>query len=63
VRDGDGVPEGPYKVLVVPATPPNPERPPPGWPPINLRFGSPRNSPLEFTVKPGTNEMSITVEK
>lgn len=60
-EEGDGAPEGKYRVLVTP-----PEQLDPGQPrplPFDRRFSSFETSGLEYTVKPGKNEFfTITVE-
>ncbi len=60
----DGAPVGKYRVLI--ALPPlaNPNRPPAGWPPINVKYSSADKSGLEFTVTAiAKNEYAIVVEK
>jgi len=61
--DADGVPEGTYRVAIQPAPPRNINRPPPGWPPIHKKYMNYAKSNLEYTVKSGTNEFNIEVEK
>lgn len=62
-QDTDGAYEGRYELAVSPGFPPNPDRPPKGWPPINRRFGRFEESGLKLTVKPETNVFDIIVEK
>jgi hypothetical protein len=61
-KEGDGAPEGKYRVLVAPPDDPDPDRPRPL--PFDRRFTSFDKSGLEYTVQPGKNEFfTITVEK
>jgi hypothetical protein len=60
-KPGDGAPAGKYRVLVVPPPMVNAEAPNPS--PFNARFSDFNASGLEFEVKPGKNEFSITVTK
>src|SRR5262245_827491 len=60
LKEGDGAPEGEYRVLITPAEKGDPAPPPP----FDRRFTSFEKSGLEYTVKPGKNEFfTITVEK
>jgi hypothetical protein len=59
----EGVPPGTYRVLVVPTPPPDPRKPPPGWPPISGIFSRFETSRLEWTVKDKTNTYNFTVWK
>ena len=61
--DTDGVPEGTYRVAIVPTPLRNPNRPPPGWPPLNKKYLNGSTSKLEYTVTRGRNEFNIEVEK
>ena len=54
-QPGDGAPEGTHKVLVVPPLDKDPL--------IDPKFQRFETSGLEFTVAPGKNEITITVEK
>src|SRR5262249_48822705 len=59
-REGDGAPEGAYRVLITPLELGNPAPPAP----FAKRYRSFETSGLEYTVKPGENEFfKITVEK
>jgi hypothetical protein len=61
-KEGDGAPEGKYRVLVAPPEIGDPDRPQPLV--IDRRFKSFDKSGLEYTVQPGKNEpFTITVEK
>ena len=61
-KEGDGAPEGKYRVLVAPPDNVEPDRPRPLS--FDRRFTSFDKSGLEYTVKPGKNEfLTITVEK
>jgi len=62
-KDDDGVPEGKYKVLVVPPRPPNPDQPPPDWPPFSARYARYKDTPLQYTVIRGKNEYPIEVQR
>jgi len=62
-EDTDGVFEGKYEVAVTAGYPPNPDRPPPDWPPLNKRFSNFATSGLRYTVVAGTNKLDIAVEK
>ena len=59
----DGVPEGTYKVSLVPTPLRNPNKPPPGWPPIHIKYTHYEKSGLEYTVTRGKNEWDVVVEK
>jgi hypothetical protein len=64
-REGDGAVEGRHRVVVMPA-PVLAEDMRPGQPPprpnVHPRFGNYETSGLEVTVKPGRNEVTLTVE-
>jgi hypothetical protein len=61
-KEGDGAPEGEYRVLVTPPENADPDRPRPKS--FDPRFTSFEKSGLKYTVKPGKNEFfTITVEK
>jgi hypothetical protein len=64
MKPGDGVPPGPYLVLVMPNYDANaidkPQRTPP---PIDPRYSSFETSNLTFEVKSGENDFPITVTK
>jgi hypothetical protein len=62
-QDTDGVPEGRYRVVVVPTPPRSLRRPPPDWPPFHKRYSQPDKSKLEFDVTAGPNAFTIVVEK
>jgi hypothetical protein len=62
-RDDDGAYEGTYKVQVNPLPPLPSQEGKPRKPVIHPRFQSFDTSKLEFTVKRGTNEFKIPVEK
>jgi hypothetical protein len=61
--EADGVPEGRYKVAIVPPPLKNPNHPPPDWPPFDRKYMNAEQSGLEFTVTAGKNEFPIVVEK
>ncbi|MCI0455817.1 MAG: hypothetical protein L0Z62_02395 [Gemmataceae bacterium] len=61
-KEGDGAPEGKYRVLVAPLEAEDVEGPPP--PSFDRRFSSFDKSGLEYTVQPGKNDFfTITIEK
>jgi hypothetical protein len=62
-QPNDGVPEGRYKVLVVPPRPPNIEQPPAVWPPFNRRYAQYKETPLEYAVTRGDNRYDIAVAR
>jgi hypothetical protein len=62
-QPGDGVPPGPYKVLVTPKYDPNAIDKPQRTPPIHPRYSSFETSLLTFEVKAGENDFPITVTK
>jgi hypothetical protein len=60
-KEGDGAPEGKYRVLIAPPEAGDTDSPPPA---IDRRFTTFDKSGLEYTVKTGKNEFfTITVEK
>lgn len=61
--EADGAPEGKYRIAIMPTTPRNPNKPPPGWPPIDRKYMSHDKSGLEVTVTPGKNELKLVVDK
>ena len=61
--ENDGVPEGKYKVVIVPTPPPNPNRPPPDWPPLHKKYIRYERTDLEYTVTSGRNDWHLVVEK
>jgi hypothetical protein len=61
--DADGVLQGKYGVAIVPTPPKNPNRPPPGWPPLQKKYMNHKTSELEYTVTRGRNQYDITVSK
>jgi hypothetical protein len=61
-KEGDGAPEGEYRVQITPPDNEEPGRPKPQ--PFDRRFSSYEKSGLKYTVKPGRNEFfTITVER
>ncbi len=62
-HENDGVPIGRYKVVVTPGRPPDPDNPPPNWPPFSARFSRYYETPLEYTVTEGGNSYAIVVER
>ena len=61
--EADGVAEGKYGITIIPTPPKNPNRPPPGWPPLHKKYTNYKTSELECIVKRGQNTHDITVEK
>ncbi len=60
----DGAPAGRYLLSITLPPLPNPNRPPPGWPPIHDKYSSKEKSGLEYTVtENGKNEVTIEVER
>jgi hypothetical protein len=62
-KEGDGVPEGTYRVAIVPTPPRSQRNAPPDWPPIAKKYSNHEESGLEYTVTPGVKECKFTVEK
>jgi hypothetical protein len=62
-KEGDGAPEGKYRVLVEPPRQPNRDERKPPTPLIHPRFRKLDTSGLEYTVVPGPNEFNIKVER
>src|SRR5205807_6517596 len=61
--DTDGVPEGVYRVAIVPTPPRSQRNAPAGWPPLDAKYANHETSGLEYTVTPGKKDFNITVEK
>jgi hypothetical protein len=57
-KPGDGVMPGTYKVTITP--PPSEEDKPS---PVPARYLTPKSTPLEYTVKPESNEYNITLTR
>lgn len=62
LADDDGVVPGQYKVMVLPPGIPNPERPPPDWPPLKESYGRMDQSPFTLTVEPKRNVFDMIVD-
>ena len=62
-REGDGAPPGKYRVAVVPRALGDAERAQGKEPAVDGKFSNPQTSGIDFEVKPGRNELNITVTK
>jgi hypothetical protein len=60
---GDGAEPGKYRVVVVPRAVGEKEASRGVLPAVDRKFSNPQTSGIEFEVKPGNNELDITVTK
>jgi hypothetical protein len=63
----DGIPSGDYSVTVMSSQEPTPSTDPalppkPGKPITPIWYRNPSNSPLEFTISPGKNEINLDLQ-
>jgi|SRR6516162_5865052 hypothetical protein len=63
LRPGDGAEPGNYRVVVVPRAVGEKEASQGMLPAVDLKFSNPQTSGIDFEVKPGRNELNITVTK
>jgi hypothetical protein len=63
LRPGDGAEPGKYRVVVVPRAVGEKEASQGVLPAVDRKFSNPQTSGIDFEVKPGRNELDITVTK
>jgi hypothetical protein len=63
LRPGDGAEPGKYRVVVVPPAVGELEASQGKVPAVDPKFSKPETSGIDFEVKPGSNELNITVTK
>jgi hypothetical protein len=63
LRPGDGAEPGKYRVVVMPRAVGEKEASQGVLPAVERKFSNPQTSGIDFEVKPGTNELDITVTK
>jgi hypothetical protein len=61
--EADGVAPGQYRVAVIPKPLRNPNRPPPGWPPLDKKYMSHATSGLQCDVTGDNKACNFVVQK